>query len=86
MMAHEEDGQTVQAWLAAFPHRAQIARQIYDVMPGETVTMFRARIFKGLCYDLSLAIDVFGYEAVYFGVGCEVFPEAAGPWDGDGQY
>jgi len=43
------------------------------VDPGE----IRMRtIFALLLHDLLDAIDEFGYEAVYFGVGCEVFPDA----------
>ncbi len=44
----------------------------------ETEVKMRA-IFASLIHDLLDAIDVFGYEAVYFGVGCEVFPDAADP-------
>lgn len=35
------------------------------------------RIFQGLIADMQMAIDEFGYEAVYFGVGCKVFPDEA---------
>lgn len=38
----------------------------------------RRAVFTCLVQDLLDAIDEFGYEAVYFGVGCVVFPEAAG--------
>lgn len=51
--------------------------------PGETPEARRDRIFKSLVYDLHDAIDEFGYEAVYFGVGCEVFPDAVDPWEGN---
>ena len=50
---------------------------------GETRETRQARIFKSLIYDLLDAIDEFGYEAVYFGVGCEVFPDAVDPWEGN---
>jgi hypothetical protein len=43
------------------------------------------RIRKRLIYDLQAAIDEYGYEAVYFGVGCEVFPDAVDPWEGNDQ-
>jgi len=43
----------------------------------------QARIFHSLIQDLLDAIDEFGYEAVYFGVGCEVFPDAVDPWQGN---
>jgi hypothetical protein len=39
-------------------------------------------LFALLIHDLLDAIDEFGYEAVYFGVGCEVFPDAV-PLDED---
>jgi predicted DNA repair protein MutK len=32
-----------------------------------------------LCTSYAMAMDWFGYEAVYFGVGCVVFPEAVDP-------
>jgi len=42
-----------------------------------------ARLCHGLRYDYLDAIDEFGYEAVYFGVGCVAFPEAVDPWEGN---
>ena len=44
----------------------------------DTEVRMRA-IFASLIHDLLDAIDEFGYEAVFFGVGCEVFPDAADP-------
>jgi hypothetical protein len=49
----------------------------------ETTEARQARIFYSLKQDLLDAIEEFGYEAVYFGVGCEVFPDAVNPWDGN---
>lgn len=74
------------AWLRSFPPRLDVDPSHSAMVSGETVEARQARIFKGLCYDLSLAIDEFGYEAVYFGVGCEVFPDAVDPGWRDGQY
>ena len=48
----------------------------------ETERRMRA-IFYCLIHDILDAIEEFGYEAVYFGVGCEVFPDAVDPWDGN---
>jgi hypothetical protein len=35
-------------------------------------------VFQCLIRDLEDAIDEFGYEVVYFGVGCVIFPEMHG--------
>jgi len=49
-------------------------------MPDDDAREARqARIFRSLIADLLDAIEEFGYEAVYFGVGCEVFPDAVDP-------
>ena len=72
-------------WLAAYPHRLEVEMAPCGMRPGEATDARQERIFKGLLYDLSLAIDEFGYEAVYFGVGVHAFPEAVDPWR-DGQY
>jgi hypothetical protein len=50
---------------------------------GESFEDRQRRIFESLKYDLLEAIEEFGYEAVYFGVGCEVFPDAVDPWKGN---
>jgi len=50
---------------------------------GETPEARQRRIFESLKFDLLDAIEEFGYEAVYFGVGCEVFPDAVNPWEGN---
>jgi hypothetical protein len=47
-------------------------------MEPESEARMRA-IFASLIHDLLDAIDEFGYEAVFFGVGCEVSPDAAAP-------
>jgi hypothetical protein len=54
-------------------------------MPATTATDEAQcrRLCKGLMYDYLSAIDEFGYEAVYFGVGCVAFPEAVDPWEGN---
>jgi hypothetical protein len=53
-------------------------------MPDDEAREARqARVFQSLIADLLDAIDEFGYEAVYFGVGCEVFPDAIDPWQGN---
>lgn len=66
----------VTAWLQSYPPRTDIS-----LLPGLDATPLehQERIFKGLICDLQMAIDEFGYEAVYFGVGCEVFPDAVDP-------
>jgi hypothetical protein len=66
-MSEEED---LRAWL-----------RTYGQMPPEPPS--QAQVFKELIYLLEEAIERYGYEAVYFGVGCEVFPDAVDPgWDG----
>jgi hypothetical protein len=50
---------------------------------AESLEARQKRIFYSLKHDLLDAIDEFGYEAVYFGVGCEVFPDAVDPWEGN---
>ena len=42
-----------------------------------------ARLCHGLLYEYLAAIEEFGYDAVYFGVGCVAFPEAVDPWAGN---
>jgi hypothetical protein len=55
----------------------------YGFVSPEEREVMRVRLFKELISMLEEAIDLFGYEAVYFGVGCEVFPDAVDPgWDG----
>jgi hypothetical protein len=55
-------------------------------MEHETVdTEKMQRVFACLIHDMLDAIDEFGYEAVYFGVGCEVFPEVIDPFEGNDQ-
>ena len=61
-------------------------RLLETILHTETSEQRQARLFKDVLYELSLLIDEFGYEAVYFGVGCEAFPDAVDPWSGDGQY
>lgn len=70
-------------WLAAQPRRQDLC---YAPIPGETPAERQARLFKGVLYELSMLIGEFGYEAVYFGVGCEAFPETVDPGWQDGQY
>jgi len=78
----------VQRWekrLAAMPEverQAMLALFMRDTK-GQQAKDRQARIFHSLIYDLLDAIDEFGYEAVYFGVGCEVFPDAVNPWEGN---
>ena len=68
-MSHEDE---LHAWLRTYGH----------VSPEQREAM-QARVFKELIVLIEEAIDLFGYEAVYFGVGCEVFPDAVDPgWDG----
>ena len=41
------------------------------------------RLFAIAIHAMLDLIEEFGYEAVYFGVGCEVFPDAVDPWAGN---
>ena len=63
-----------------------VAFTIYQRLPGEDKESLQKRIFHNLLYELELAKDAFGYEAVYFGVGCEAFPDAVNPWPEHGQH
>lgn len=54
-----------------------------DDSTDKTTEARMKRIFGSLIHDLLDAIEEFGYEAVYFGVGCEVFPDAVDPWEGN---
>jgi hypothetical protein len=69
------------------PHEARVERIIRaalrDAPYPESREARQARLFHSLKQDLLDAIDEFGYEAVYFGVGCEVFPDAVNPWEGN---
>jgi hypothetical protein len=77
------DKEQIRHWLQSFPPRLEVEHTDDNMVKGETQTTRQDRIFKSLIYDLSLAIDEFGYEAVYFGVGCEVFPNAVDGWQGN---
>jgi hypothetical protein len=60
-----------------------MALAVYAFSPDMPLEEMQARVFHELITDLEQAKEVFGYEAVYFGVGCEVFPDAVDPgWDG----
>lgn len=76
MQEHTPESQ-LRDWLASYPRRQDVT------IRDETTAQRQARIFKGLLYDLQMAIDEFGYEVVYFGVGCEAFPDAVDPWAGN---
>jgi len=66
-MSHEDE---LRAWL----------RDYGQMSPGQPS---QEQVFKELIYLIEEAIERYGYEAVYFGVGCEVFPDAVDPgWDG----
>jgi hypothetical protein len=69
----EDAVHALQAWLQRFPPR-------WAVQPWPTVgapsELSRDALFKDMIAALERLKDVFGYEAVYFGIGCVVFPEA----------
>jgi hypothetical protein len=76
----------IKRWLASYPRVGNVEYGSRGLLPEETSEQRQARLFKDVLVELSLLIDEFGYEAVYFGVGCEAFPDAVDPWSGDGQY
>jgi hypothetical protein len=76
----------IKRWLASYPRVWGVEYGSRGLLPEETSEQRQARLFKDVLVELSLLIDEFGYEAVYFGVGCEAFPDAVDPWSGDGQY
>ena len=67
----------------------QVARWLEEYQRSETPQTpedregYMRQVFAGLIHDLLDAIEEFGYEAVYFGVGCEVFPDAVDPFKGN---
>jgi hypothetical protein len=69
----EDEVQALQAWLQRFPPR-------WAVQPWPAVGVLsetaREALFQEMIAALERLKDVFGYEAVYFGIGCTVFPEA----------
>jgi hypothetical protein len=73
----------VRHWLASYPQRQAITYPESASTLNETSEARQARLFKGALYDLALLIDEFGYEAVYFGVGIQAFPDAIDPWEGN---
>jgi hypothetical protein len=69
-MRDEED--QLRDWLASFPPR-------WAVTPGPmpaSVQITRETLFEGVLDALDVLKAMFGYEAVYFGIGCKAFPEA----------
>jgi hypothetical protein len=74
-MAHRPRDHDLPTWLASFPPQAAI-HYAEPLRSGEPPEARQARLFKAAIYDLLLLMYEFGYEAVYFGVGCEVFPDA----------
>ena len=76
----------IERWLASYPRMGDVDHGSRGMLPEENAEQRQARLFKDVLCELSLLIDEFGYEAVYFGVGCEAFPDAVDPWQGDDQY
>lgn len=71
----EEEIQALTQWFEGFCTREAA---------GNPVTAYEKAaiqplVFAGLIEDLRWAIEVFGYEAVYYGIGCQVFPDAVSP-------
>jgi hypothetical protein len=73
----------IKRWLASYPRREDVDDSYRGLLHEETSEQRQARLFKDVLVELSLLIDEFGYEAVYFGVGCEAFPDAVDPWAGN---
>lgn len=79
----EGDDTQLKLWLASYPRVDDMEYGSRGLLPEETSEQRQARLFKDVLGELSLLIDEFGYEAVYFGVGCEAFPDAVDPWAGN---
>lgn len=72
--------QEMQAWLASYPRRTEVSfLPGYDSNPEAR----KERLFKEAIYDLELLKDEYGYDEVYLGVGCMVFPDAVNPFKGN---
>lgn len=71
------------AWIRDHPHEAALASTLYGFIPDETYDAFEARLLKAGYTEVLALIDILGYEAVYFGVGCQAFPDAVDPWEGN---
>lgn len=76
-VAHEK---LLRNWLQSFPPRWAVTEL---PEPGASREVFQAAIFKEMNYELELLKELFGYEAVYFGIGCESFPDAIDGWEGN---
>jgi hypothetical protein len=70
---HEED--LLRHWFGSFPPRWMVTP---FPMP-EPARMVRETLFQEVLDKLEVLKDLFGYEAVYFGIGCKAFPEAILP-------
>ena len=69
----DDEEQELRDWLHSFPPR-------WPAIPASTAgaerEAYRKVLFQEVIYELERLKDLFGYEAVYFGIGCEVFPDA----------
>lgn len=59
---------------------------IFPRYPGETLEAWEIRACKEVLYALEELKDLFGYEAVYFRVGIQAFPDAVNPWEEPDMY
>jgi hypothetical protein len=69
----EED--QLRDWLGSFPPR----RAVTPCPMPEPVRIARDTIFEEILDAIEVLKDLFGYEAVYFGIGCKAFPDAPSP-------
>jgi hypothetical protein len=68
-----DEAQLLRDWLASFPARWTVQ----PFPPPETLRdAYREALFHEILAELDLLKELFGYEAVYVGIGCKAFPEA----------
>lgn len=74
LLADEE--RVLRRWLASFPLRRAVL-PLPEI--GAPLEAYQQPLFAKVTEDLELLKDLFGYEAVYYGIGCVVFPDAVDP-------
>jgi hypothetical protein len=68
-----DDENQLHTWLSSFPPRWAV-----HPLPASEASpsAYREALFQVFLDELEILKELFGYEAVYFGIGCKAFPEA----------